>query len=88
MRRRKIIGYFSDQPTWRLIFEKEYKKIFTHKLAIHYLEYEILESIEREIKYILSGNSVGFYAGLRFLFPEVNHLARGEIVKLSLFLST
>lgn len=72
---RKIIGYFSSDPTWQLVTEKEYRKVFTHDLAIYYLKHEIYESVEREMKHILAGNAVGFYAGLRFLFPEVNHLA-------------
>lgn len=70
---KKIIGYFSTPPTWRLVSAKEYREKFTHELAIHYLKHEIFESVEREMEYILKGNA--FYAGLRFLFPEVNHLA-------------
>ncbi|GEM_PF-7030215 len=72
---KKIIGYFSSSPTWNRISEKEYRKQFTHDLAIYYLKYEIFESIEREMTFILKDEAVGFYAGLRFLFPEVNHLA-------------
>lgn len=72
---KKIIGYYPSDPTWRLVSEKEYKKEFTHELATHYLRHEIDESVEREMKHILSGATTGFYAGLRFLFPEVSHLA-------------
>lgn len=71
----KIIGYFLNQSTWRLINPKNYKRLFTHDIAIHYLRHEILESVERETTFIQGGTAVGFYAGLRFLFPEVSHLA-------------
>lgn len=72
---KKIIGYFDTNPTWRPISTKKYKRLFSHDLAIHYLKHEIYESIDREMKHILGGKATGFYAGLRFLFPEVNHLA-------------
>lgn len=71
----KIVGYFPNQPTWQLISPRKYRRIFTHDIAIHYLRHEILESIEREMTFIQGGTAVGFYAGLRFLFPEVSHLA-------------
>lgn len=71
----KIIGYFSNAPTWRLVDEKSYKNKFSHADAIAYLEHEITESVDRETSLLLSGNSVGFYSALRFLFPEVNHLS-------------
>ena len=56
--------------------EKDYKNIFDHDLAILYLKQEILESVQREISQILSGNFAGFYAGLRFLFAEVTYLSQ------------
>lgn len=75
----KIIGYFNDNPqenTWRITDDKKYKRQFSHGLAVHYLEHEIKESIVREMDCILkNGQSAGFYAAVRFLFPEVNHLA-------------
>ncbi|OGH20735.1 MAG: hypothetical protein A3D74_05410 [Candidatus Levybacteria bacterium RIFCSPHIGHO2_02_FULL_37_13] len=73
----KIVGYFSTGQTWRVIDEKEYRKVFllNPNLAISYLKHEIMESVEREMGVILSGTKAGFYAGLRFLFPEVVHLA-------------
>lgn len=73
---KKIVGYFSEKPTWRVTSVKEYKKKFNHDLAISYLKNEIFESVDREINHILSGNSVGFYAGLRFLFAELTYLSR------------
>ena len=71
-----IVGYFSDGSTWQQVTEKEYKKIFNHDLAILYLKQEILESVQREMSQILSGNFAGFYAGLRFLFAEVTYLSQ------------
>lgn len=75
----KIIGYFHDNPrgnTWRVVDDKKYKKQFSHKLAVDYLEYKIKESVIREMDCILkNGQSAGFYAAVRFLFPEINHLA-------------
>lgn len=84
---KNIVGYFSSNPTWRRVSEKEYKKILKHDLAIHYLKNEIYESVDREMKHILKGDASGFYAGLRFLFPEITHLAhlyygyRGKVWK-------
>lgn len=72
---KKIVGYFPDRPTWRKVAVEEYKKVFSHDTAIYYLEHEILESVDRETKAILTGDKTGFYAGLRFLFPEVSHLS-------------
>lgn len=71
----KIVGFFPDGQTWRIVDQEYYKKIFDHDLATLYLRSEILESVEREMKVILSGTKAGFYAGLRFLFPELIHLA-------------
>lgn len=72
---KKIVGYFPDKPTWRMVAIEEYKKAFNHDAAIYYLDHEILESVDREMKVILTGDKAGFYAGLRFLFPEVSHLS-------------
>ncbi len=71
----KIVGYFSDKPTWKLVSENDYRKKFSYSVAIHYLKHEILGSVEREMTFVQSGTAVGFYAGLRFLFPEISHLA-------------
>lgn len=71
----KIVGYYETQPTWRLVDSGEYKKIFNHNIAIHYLQHELYESVDREMKHILSGEFSSFYAGLRFLFPEVTYLS-------------
>lgn len=72
---KKIVGYFPDKPTWRKVAIEEYKKVFNHDVSIYYLDHEILESVDREMKVILTGDKAGFYAGLRFLFPEVSHLS-------------
>jgi len=73
---KRIVGYFPDKETWRKTDEEEYRRsIFSHNIAIHYLKHEIQESVEREMNVILSGTKAGFYAGLRFLFAEVNGLA-------------
>ncbi len=74
-RNEEIIGYYSNQPTWQLVKFSAYKRQFTHQLAIHYLEHEIFESVDREMQHILSGQNAGFYAGLRFLFAEVTALS-------------
>lgn len=74
-----IVGYFPSEPPkqqWKAIKEKSYKKLFSHDIAIAYLEHEVKESVEREMAHILSGSKSGFYASLRFLFAEVDYLAK------------
>lgn len=71
----QIVGYFPEKTTWKKVSEKEYRKKFNHDYAISYLKNEIDESINREMDCISKGNGAGFYAAVRFLFPEVTHLA-------------
>lgn len=71
----QIIGYYPNADTWKKKSEEQYRKDFTHDFAISYLSYEIKESIDREIKCISNGGNAGFFAAVRFLFPEVSHLA-------------
>lgn len=70
----KIVGYFPGNLTWRKKTEEEYRTKFDHDFAISYLENEICESIKREMLCISKGGNSGFYATVRFLFPEVSHL--------------
>lgn len=70
----QIVGYYPDTPTWRKKSEQQYKVDFTYDFAISYLTHEIKESIDREMNCISSGGNAGFYAAVRFLFPEVTHL--------------
>jgi|SRR3989344_4684199 len=72
---KNIIGYYSAPETWRKVSYKEYQKAVDHDLIVHYLEHEIYESIDREMKHLLSGSNTGFYAGLRFLFAELTYLS-------------
>lgn len=74
-KKEKIIGYYSTPNTWRLVEKSDYKKELNHDLVIHYLQYEIYESVDREMKHILSASQTGFYAGLRFLFAELTYLS-------------
>lgn len=69
---KRIVGYFPDEPTWRAIKENDYRKKFSHDIAIKYLINEIQESITREMD---SMPSSSFYSAIRFLFPEVTHLS-------------
>lgn len=71
----QIVGYFPDGQTWRKKDEQRYRIIFNHDFAIAYLRNEIDESIEREMSCISDGGNAGFYATIRFLFPEINHLS-------------
>lgn len=74
-KREKIAGYYSTPNTWRLVEKLDYKRQLSHDLVIHYLQHEIYESVDREMKHILSASRTGFYAGLRFLFAEVTYLS-------------
>ena len=72
----EIIGYYpGPSQTWRATTIQDYRRIFNHDTAISYLEHEIFESVDREMRQMLGGPNTGFYAGLRFLFAEVTFLA-------------
>lgn len=77
-----IIGYYPNNPTnqrWQRTTFREYRRIFDHQTAITYLENEVKQSIQSEMSLILTfpaANTTGFYAGVRFLFAEVEGLAK------------
>lgn len=77
-----IIGYYPNNTTaqrWMRVSFQDYRRIFTHQIAITYLEDEVRQSIQGEMGHILTfpaANTTGFYAGVRFLFPEIEGLAK------------
>lgn len=77
-----IIGYYPNNPTaqrWLSTTFRAYRRVFNHQTAITYLEDEVKQSIQGEMSLILTfpaAYTTGFYAGVRFLFAEVEGLAK------------
>ena len=74
-KKEKIVGFHITGTRWRVVDKAQYKKSFTHEVAVQYLWNEIYESVDREMTHILSGKKTGFYSGLRFLFAELTYLS-------------
>lgn len=77
-----IIGFYPNSPSsrrWLRTTFREYRQVFNHQTAIRYLEDEVKQSIQREMRLILNfplANTAGMYAGVRFLFAEIEGLAK------------
>ena len=77
-----IIGYYPNHPVnqmWRRVSFQDYRGTFNHQTAVTYLENEVRQSIHRDMALILTfpaANTAGYYAGVRYLFAEVEGLAK------------
>lgn len=77
-----IIGFYPNNPVnqrWQMTTFRGYHRIFDHQTAIDYLENEVKQSIQRDMSLILTfpaAYNSGFYAGVRYLFAEVEGLAK------------
>lgn len=77
-----IIGFYPNSlanQRWLRTTFREYRQIFDHQTAIRYLEDEVKQSVQREMRLILNSplaSTAGMYAGIRFLFAEIEGLAK------------
>lgn len=77
-----IIGFYPNNATaqrWLPVSFRQYRRVFNHQIAITYLDSEIKQSIQRDMRLILTfpaARTAGFYAGVRYLFAEVEGLAK------------
>ncbi len=75
-----IVGYYPYTPQrWISVTFLEYRRVFDHPTAITYLENEVKQSIVSEMSLILTfpaANTTGYYAAVRFLFAEIEGLAK------------
>lgn len=77
-----IIGYYPNNSTnqqWLAVNFHDYRRVFDHNTAIIYLENEIKQSVQREMSLVLTfpaAYTTGYYAGIRFLFAEIEGLSK------------
>lgn len=77
-----IIGYYPNNPVsqrWQTVSFRNYRRTFDHQTAITYLEDELKQSVLRDMALLLTfpaANTAGFYAGVRYLFAEIEGLAK------------